>query len=339
MKIKKMIIGVFCAAGIPAFAQNAEYNALLAKAKEYESKKLYASAMGTYWDAVAADMSQKGGEAEQNYEKLGKLIADGKPGYGDFDEFSLYDDWVALLKDFERYWTENLPVGVLFGDIEKGAIDRESRTATYYVYADYGYTAKVYDMCSFIRKGLKQVRRSDWDGVSEYWPHISVYQNVVEKDGKYFRDETALFKAPHDWGTFTKWNVSGQIAPAAFGMGIIWTNNSHYNGKLLYEYHIALTDENGTILAQNTSRDRKDDSWSNGSGYYEIFEFAGIKPDVMKILDAGKTKIMITKVLLKYGKTTTNNADYLEEEWKKLPTKDYDANKVVRKENDIYVMD
>ena len=36
---------------------------------------------------------------------------------------------------------------------------------------------------------------------------------------------------------------------------------------------------------------------------------------------------------------TKEIADYLEEEWKKLPTKDYDANKVVRKENDIYVMD
>ena len=59
-----------------------------------------------------------------------------------------------------------------------------------------------------------------------------------------------------------------------------------------------MTDENGTILAQNISRDRKDVSWSNGSGYYEIFEFAGIKPDVMKILDTEKTKIMITKLLL-----------------------------------------
>ena len=106
--MKKLLIQLtFLALSLAVFAQSAEYKALLKKAKNYEAKKQYASALGTYWDAAAAEKSDQAAEAVESYLKLETIIEDGKPGYGEFDEFTIYDNWVLLLKDFERYQTEN----------------------------------------------------------------------------------------------------------------------------------------------------------------------------------------------------------------------------------------
>ena len=111
MKLKKIVgLAVVFVAGCALFAQTAEYTTLLKKAKDYEEKKLYASALGTYWDAVAAEPSEKSKEAIEAFQKIEEVIRSGKPGFGEYDEFSIYDEWVLLVKDFERYFTENSPV-------------------------------------------------------------------------------------------------------------------------------------------------------------------------------------------------------------------------------------
>ena len=103
MKKIALAVAVMLAAGLGVFAQSAEYTVLVKKAKDYEAKKQYASALGIYWDAVAAEPSEKSQEAVEVFLKLEDLIKSGKPGYDEFDEFSLYDDWVLLCKDFECY--------------------------------------------------------------------------------------------------------------------------------------------------------------------------------------------------------------------------------------------
>ena len=116
------------------------------------------------------------------------------------------------------------------------------------------------------------------------WPHVSVYQNDVEKDGKYFRNDCALFRIPYDWRAANDWNLYERIASAPFSMGTLWETREIYNGKLLFEFQIALVDENGKILAKNTSSERHDDSWNNGSGYYDVFVFDGVTQASMKII-------------------------------------------------------
>lgn len=111
-------------------------------------------------------------------------------------------------------------------------------------------------------------------------------------------------------------------------MGILWKNWKIYNGKLLFEFQLALVDENGKILAKNTSYERHDDSWNNGSGYYDVFVFDGVTQDSMKIIDSGKAKIVITKASLRYGKTTVNDANNLDKDWEKLQIKEYDPSKI-----------
>ncbi len=76
---RSAMASVFALAAVwTCLAQNASYTALLAKAKEYEAKKQYIYALGTYWDAMEADYSANGEEAYKAYLKLGHVIRDGK---------------------------------------------------------------------------------------------------------------------------------------------------------------------------------------------------------------------------------------------------------------------
>ena len=54
MKLTKFFVAVtvLLAAVGAAFADEAKYNELLAKGKDYEAKKQWVYAMGTYWDAI-----------------------------------------------------------------------------------------------------------------------------------------------------------------------------------------------------------------------------------------------------------------------------------------------
>lgn len=197
--MKKLLIQLtFLALSLAVFAQSAEYKALLKKAKNYEAKKQYASALGTYWDVAAAEKSDQAAEAVESYLKLETIIEDGKPGYGEFDEFTIYDNWVLLLKDFERYWTENPSVGFKIGDIKKGDIDRATRTASYSVRVWWGYSKKAQNMRYSLQRGLKKVQQDDWTGVSYYWPFVSIYADAAEADKKFLRDGVALIAAPYD---------------------------------------------------------------------------------------------------------------------------------------------
>ena len=60
---------IFLFTGI--FAQdNGEYQSQLAKAKEFESQKKWVAALASYYDAMAAEPSEKAEEAYNLYSKL-----------------------------------------------------------------------------------------------------------------------------------------------------------------------------------------------------------------------------------------------------------------------------
>ena len=63
---------------------------------------------------------------------LAEQIKNGNPGLEEFDKFSLYDGWMLLCKNSEKYWTEYPPYFFNF-PIEKGDLNYETRTASYNV--------------------------------------------------------------------------------------------------------------------------------------------------------------------------------------------------------------
>ena len=291
--------------------------------------------MGTYWDAAAAEKSDKAAEAVESYLKLEAIIEAGKPGYGEFDEFTLYDNWVILLKDFEQYWTEHPSVGFKIGDIKKGDIDRSTRTASYAVRVWWGYSTKAYNMRYSLQTGLKKVRQRDWTGVSYYWPFVSIYADAAKADEKFLRNGVALIAAPYDWG-LGRMNLYEHVSPAAFSVHDPNYDGDNIAGRFLYEYKLALVDESGKTLATSTYLDRHDDSWDDNGGYYDDVTFASVKQDAMKVIDAGKAKVIITELSLKYGNPYYNaDGNQWVTERSKLPSITYNVAQVLMEADDI----
>lgn len=163
MKLTKLVVSTsfLLAFAFGAFAQNAAYTDLVKKAKDAETKKQYAYAMGYYLDAVNADPANSG-EAYAAYENLANEIKEGNPGYGKFTQFSLHSGWIDLLKDAEKYFTEYCPYAITVGKLEMGELDYTNKTATVSSTVSVNYSQKFYHMMVPICWGYSKVYRDDW---------------------------------------------------------------------------------------------------------------------------------------------------------------------------------
>ncbi len=163
MKLTKLVVSAsfLLAFAFGAFAQNAAYTDLVKKAKDAETKKQYAYAMGYYLDAVNADPANSG-EAYAAYENLANEIKEGNPGYGKFTQFSLHSGWTDLLKDAEKYFTEYCPYAITVGKLEMGELDYTNKTATVSSTVSVNYSQKFYHIMVPICWGYSKVYRDDW---------------------------------------------------------------------------------------------------------------------------------------------------------------------------------
>lgn len=147
-----------------AFAET--YEQLLAKAKGYEAKKQWVYALAAYWDAIDAEPTEKAVEA---FENLASALRSGKPGYGNFDEFGLYDGWLAVCTEFEKYWTENCPYIFSVGSFTKGQLDMAAKTATYTVSISLRDVSKFDDVGLPITEGFEKSWQKDWANIPKDW--------------------------------------------------------------------------------------------------------------------------------------------------------------------------
>ncbi|MCR5620559.1 MAG: formylglycine-generating enzyme family protein [Treponema sp.] len=274
--IAALVLGT-CVAMWTGFAEGADYDALFAKARKYEEQGRYMYALGGYWDAMKAD-PKKAKDAYYAYAELANTIASGNPGYGEFDEFSIYDGWVELCKDFEKYWTENCPDAFTFS-IRKGELDMATRTATYYVHILVERSVKFNDIASYIIHGFQSKWKNSWTGIPKSWPYTSIYKD--EKN--MMKNGVALFKETGDAASLASLHSmpSGSLYP---------TSNKTISS--LFDVKFNVTDENGKVLL-TSGRKRM-----GSSGGYE---FKGVPQDVMKVIDSGKARIVPTGVWLEYG--------------------------------------
>lgn len=179
-----------------AFADKAQYDKLLAEGKQYEEKKQWVHAMGTYWDAMVA-YPEGATEANEGFTRIAKAFdgydrsaeAKGNPGPGEYDDFSRYDGWIELCKDFEIYWTEHADEIVYISNVtcQKGEVDMKSRTATYNFEATESFTPKFDTIRGYIepsflyavtgsRRGDGKYR-TDWPELPPQWPGLSIFKD------------------------------------------------------------------------------------------------------------------------------------------------------------------
>lgn len=200
MKITKKIVAVFFAATVMAtglFAQSNACKEHLEKGKKYEDEKRWVHALGEYYDAIAADIpTAEALEAYEKWDSLTTAIQAGQPGYGEFDEFSFVDNWLDLLKDYEKYWTENCPYVFYFEKPQRTELNRETKTANYEITITLYDNPKFWEMEKTVEAGLKKAYKEEWN--IEYlqnWPKVSVYADK-KYDGKYLIDGTAVVSKP-----------------------------------------------------------------------------------------------------------------------------------------------
>lgn len=179
--MKKLMIYVFMIfMSTITFAQN--YEANLAKAKEYEEKKEFVYALGYYYDAMNDENALP--EARKNFNSISTKLSKGPSGL----ELSMWDDpkeaWRNVILEFYKYFTEFSPYEFYYYDkLEQGELDYKNKTATYLM----KYNFKLSDKFKALSKCLSN--SSVWDNDDEvhyyYLSKNTTILNSYENYGEY----------------------------------------------------------------------------------------------------------------------------------------------------------
>ena len=285
-KLLFVMLAIFCV--LPLFAKS--YREYLAEAKKYEEQKRWCYALGSYYDAMGTDeLPENKKEAYESYSKLRNAIISGNPGFGKFNEFSIHDEWKNLLIDAEKYGSSISIYDITIGNLERGALDYKTRTATYNAKIDYRLGDRYNHTISIIEQGYKTVYKSDWNDLPEEWPLFSAstdYDAVYNIDGAlvYTRDIKIYdLEIPIYINAFYELESK-----------FLWDHET----AGLYDYKFNIVDENGKELV-------KGKRWLLGDG--DKISFSGISPELMDIIDSGKAFVNPVGCYLQYGKY--NSAD------------------------------
>ena len=254
------------------------YEAHLSKAKKYESEKRWCYALGSYYDAmgtVGVDPEFKS-EAVKGYNLLKEAILSGNPGLGTYDEFTIFEEWKKLLIDAEKYGCSFNPYLVQVGELIKGKLDYQTKTATYSAqikaYRSYRYKHTL----EIIEKGYKKAYKYDWDKLPAEWPKYSVSYN---NDGIYNVDGACVYRVDK-YDNYHKKTIQYAYNPFASDFAFI---DCKFN----------IVDENGKELIK---------SKRCLLGVESCIEFNGITPQIMNLIDNKKAFLNPVACYLEYGK-------------------------------------
>ena len=136
------------------------YEELIKDGEDFENKKQWIYALGAYYDAI--QVSEDYEDAEQKYDKLSNCIREGNPGFGEFNIFSMHDEWVNLIKNAEQYFTKTFPYEISYENIEMDSADYESRTANYKLSLKVEESVLYKDVLEILKTGYSKTNHKDW---------------------------------------------------------------------------------------------------------------------------------------------------------------------------------
>lgn len=305
--------------------QTSDYETHLQKGKEYENQKKWIYALGEYYDAldsIFADIKNEDiiysnkyqnkenkeytvyipynntfeeykipdvQEACNSYKNLAEKIKNGNPGYGEFDDFTLLDNWILLLKEFEKYWTENSPWQIYFEKPERTALNRENRTATYKIFITSENTPKYQEILKIVETGLRETNLSEWNENLTSWPNDSVYDNNVQKeDDDMIPDGIPLVRKRIE---FTPMNRKPYYKLTRKSPATITTING------VFDIKFNIVDSNGNILLES----ERYLFFSPDYHYHPEYSFNDVPQSTMKLIDSDEVNIVLDSAYLKYG--------------------------------------
>ncbi len=201
--LKKLIVlGVISFLAVNVFAQNEEVNVHFSKAQDYEAQKKWIYALGEYYDAMAENLAEPDfnnpnifdgyTNAHNRWSAIEDSINSGNPGFGEFDEFEFADNWISLLKEYEKYWTENCPYIFHVAKPVRQKLNLETKTANYTIGIYLENCNKFNEIDKIIQTGFKKAYKKEWNlDYLKDWPEVSVYSDK-KYDGQYLVDGVAL---------------------------------------------------------------------------------------------------------------------------------------------------
>ena len=139
---------------------------ILSQAKIYEEMGRYCFALGKYYDYLCSDTPpEKKLKAFESFEKLKLTILSGMPGFGNFDDSQLHDQWVKLLYDADKYCETHYFFDVVPKPLKIGDFDDLTQTANCYLSANSLRTNRYENTADIIYKGFKKARKSNWNDI------------------------------------------------------------------------------------------------------------------------------------------------------------------------------
>lgn len=293
--MKKIIVMAITAIlTVSLFAQNADYQAHLAKGKEFESQKKWVNALAEYYDAMVVEPTFDAVEAYTSYKQLSDLIENGNPGYGEYDEFEFYDAWIDIMKEYERYWSEN-PPRYFDVKIKRDSLNRENRTATYSTWVESNLLKKYVEFEKLFKTGAQKAYKDDWSKCLKKWPIKSVWN--AEKSGL-LENNTPLVQSSEwtipytsfDYYTLGKDDKACAATTRLNGVTDVW----------LYDLKYSILTDDGTVIF-DSKRQILNDADYTGMGKTTAVQFT-VPQDTMKLLDSGNYKTAFKDIHLEYGK-------------------------------------
>lgn len=309
-------------------AAEAKYRELFNKAKEYEEKGQIFYALAYYADALMV-RNAANEEAEERFTSIGKLLTwDGLPGVKSKDQFALYNDWISLLEDAEKYWTEYSPFSFSYR-LTQGDLNYENQTASYnlYVYADY---SEKFDLLmeKILIPAFQKAYKEDWKKIPKNWPEVSIHNEG--NTGNYLVNGAALLKI--NSGSFynpwtkvfytTEFDRFFDTVTASNILDYRWARkeSAPFSGEaweelyayMFYDMKCSIVDDNGEKLLTSKRflvAPRCSYAWYDDTPEY-VFE--GIPQDMMsriESLELDDPHFVIEGLYLQYGKVDTEKYD------------------------------
>ena len=199
-KIFSFVMVAFLA--LSAFAES--YEDLLKKAKDYEVAKQYVYAMGSYYDAMRAKPDAGAAEAYAGFARVSDFVGAGKLANG--KAAAEYRAWERVCREFEKYFTENVPVA--FSVSEPDCTDMGS--STYTVKVGIFTTYKFNRIYKCVKAGYDRSWSDSWGStLDKEWPRVSSYKAETgewdrTKPSGFLKDGTAVYKTDsYDSYTYT----------------------------------------------------------------------------------------------------------------------------------------
>ncbi len=260
---------------------------LYKKGQAYEKAGKYVHALAAYWDAMlAASVPEKGEASLIAYDNLCGIIMGGKPGKNiKYDEFDLYDGWVALWNEYVDYWTANNSYYFTAKSPTRESLDMDAHTATYKSAIIPQRSMKFIDITRILQEGNEKSRTAEWKSVP------ADFENAISSKIPSYTDYVMVF------------DLIG-------GDGQRLCTSKSFTPRVETRAEKYVTVYNGTYGLGETY------TWYDGPSFT-------VDSKTMKIIDAGDTWIKPVSLTCKGKKISVDSVDWsfsersFSEEWEK----------------------